>query len=1424
MEQLKIDRTRAILGCAVALLLAQSGSPARADIVPPGSEVGESPVSFLTGPAGHKIDLLTGYVSFRNVDMEVAGNGGRLPITVSRVYDINRSAPALRVPMALGNWDLEVPRITAWRGIKRSDNLSVPYASSPSVWSAGYCNNPVYRQGNSDPKYDLFYWQGLSLDIPGAGTRQLLFDYQQVAGNRVIVYPNIISITGTKGGPKYVTTDNWRADCLDLPQGAKSGFTVYAPNGTKYTFDKFASPRSKVNETNGWWHSLGAYVYPSRIEDIHGNYLTYEYVSDANEGLYVSQITGSDGRRVRFNYDTIDLSTHPFWKPKSTVKRLSSVEQLSDDGATVLLRVEYNYYVSNVPSTIYTANGTLASVKRPDGRYWNYDYEDNKRAQPGQTPDQWNDYPECERWSAVWICLPNYSTYPARLKTVGIPEGITYRYYYEEWENHFGRVNPRAFSANGYSNRSWWLDKIEVDLDLDSNPEVIDLTLDQTYNRYRATVDYPWGRRDVYYFYPLYFAEGSQTSHARFADMRGSLLASQEVWDTSISTTSPQLLQKTDYDWRRDHIVGDNTAECWIQECDKPNLWNVVLLSTSTQVNGKTFTTSFSNFDEFGQPRSVDETGTRARSARLTYKNDTSRWLIGNVDREEVLTEGAVTRVFNDLGDMTSTSLFGLSKSYEYFPSGDVNKVKWQRTSGGAIASHTFENYKRGIPRKWIDPLGNTAQVTVNDSGTIATESDRRGNTVASVYDTANRLRFSTPPSPYVRTATDWYFYHPREIREVTGTSQMDTREDQHGRVIWQGTRDTTLGSSLAYQEIKYDRGGRAIFESRAATALGNTTSGLAKTYDALNRILTIRDVATNHQVRYCYGTACNASRVGMPPVQHGYVITDSEGYESVVNFESFGSPLGGAAAEIIRQTQLTPAKYITTTITRNLIGQITQVTQGGVTRAYEYYPNKLLYKIIEPETGTTTHTYDLAGNLLTRTVGSAASTTLTYNDRNELKKVSSGEAGTSDIEFDYDPSGNPKWSKQGSIVRTATFDVLNQLDIETLATPGVSLSWRKEYDGSGGLRRVTYPTGMVVNYQPNAFGQATQAVATIGSLFTRNLATNVTFTPSRQLSTFSYGNGLLFSRTENTRGLIQQLRVRNSQSQSRLDLTYGYDGRGNVTSISDAVDAASSKTLSYDGLERLIGVTSPGGNEGFEYDDASNLKTMSKNGVSTTLAFDGTNRLASTSTGRVFNYDLSGNVAFNGLNTFLFDAHGQLRELGGAQSRQYDYDGSKYRVLKRNGRNDVVSVFSTSGQLLTELDRRTGESRDYVYLGRQALAAVSCTRTSADADGDGIPNCFEVRWGLSEQNASDAAMDSDGDGATNLEEYSASTDPRITDSDGDGIPDGYEIHHKLDALWNDAAEDFDHDQISNLVEYQRGTPADFNPAWIIPVLDMLLN
>jgi YD repeat-containing protein len=74
-----------------------------------------------------------------------------------------------------------------------------------------------------------------------------------------------------------------------------------------------------------------------------------------------------------------------------------------------------------------------------------------------------------------------------------------------------------------------------------------------------------------------------------------------------------------------------------------------------------------------------------------------------------------------------------------------------------------------------------------------------------------------------------------------------------------------------------------------------------------------------------------------------------------------------------------------------------------------------------------------------------------------------------------------------------------------------------------------------------------------------------------------------------------------------------------------------------------------------------------------------------------------------------------------------------------------------------------------------------------------------------------DPFADHEGDGASNIDEYNAGTDPFDPDTDDDGMTDGWELAYHLNPLTDDALLDKDGDRFCNLREFFSLTNPDDN-------------
>lgn len=155
---------------------------------------------------------------------------------------------------------------------------------------------------------------------------------------------------------------------------------------------------------------------------------------------------------------------------------------------------------------------------------------------------------------------------------------------------------------------------------------------------------------------------------------------------------------------------------------------------------------------------------------------------------------------------------------------------------------------------------------------------------------------------------------------------------------------------------------------------------------------------------------------------------------------------------------------------------------------------------------------------------------------------------------------------------------------------------------------------------------------------------------------------------------------------------------------------------------------------------------------------------------------------------------------------------GVDYYEVKRGG--VVVGTPSTNAFLDTPLEASTTYEYEVIAVDQSGnvseAATLTVTTLDLDSDDDGMPDSYEIEFGLDPSDPGDAESDSDGDGLSALREYQLSTDPLSADSDADGITDGWEVFFGLDPTTDDSGFDADGDGATNLQEFVNGT----QPSW----------
>jgi RHS repeat-associated protein len=738
---------------------------------------------------------------------------------------------------------------------------------------------------------------------------------------------------------------------------------------------------------------------------------------------------------------------------------------------------------------------------------------------------------------------------------------------------------------------------------------------------------------------------------------------------------------------------------------------------------GVDFTWTANTFDNRGRPLNVTKASTLGytRSETTAYWDHTAKWILGQVASVTESSTGALM-VANgydaNFGTQTSVSHFGhLDASMTYYGDGTL-----ATRSDGLNHATTYSNYKRGLAQNISYPDGATESAAVNTYGAITSTTDPYGYVTQYGYDAMGRLASvslgagdtvawnpttisfqQVQGAEYDLAASHWR----QDI--TTGNSRKSTYFDALWRPVYVYTAD--LGNPGATSRIikrSYDFAGRTTFESYPERNHTPAFKGVTTTYDALGR-----SVQTNTDSEL--GALVASSYYGG---LFQKTSTDARGNTTVTSYQAFDQP-----AEAV--SNITAPEGVNVAIARDVFGKSTAITRSGggksATRSYVYDGAQRLCKTIEPETGATVQDYDAANNVLWRASGLSLPSASC-----DIASVPAGNK----IAFGYDPSNRLTTTSYSdgspSITRTYTLDGLpatisadgsawtnsynkRRLNVlESLAYGGAAYNISRAYDANGSLSQLTYPDGSAIGYSPNALGEPQQVGA---------YATSITYHPNGAIAGFSYGNGVGRSLTQNLRRLPET-----AVDTGALNDRYSYDQNGNVAAIADQYWGTNSRSMAYDGLDRLTSVAAPSlwGTSSYSYDALDNLtgNTITAGATARSVGFNypdpATNRLMSVSGSAGYNfsyaYDSQGNIVQRGGQQYTFDQGNRLTSAPGIATYRYDGLGHRVSVIGTDGVNRL-QLYSQGGQIL-QAGPVGGAATRYVYLHNHVLAEVGPSGT----------------------------------------------------------------------------------------------------------------
>jgi len=524
-------------------------------------------------------------------------------------------------------------------------------------------------------------------------------------------------------------------------------------------------------------------------------------------------------------------------------------------------------------------------------------------------------------------------------------------------------------------------------------------------------------------------------------------------------------------------------------------------------------------------------------------------------------------------------------------------------------------------------------------------------------------------------------------------------------------------------------------------TASGTLTCTLSRTFNALGQLTGVTD-GLNNTVFNAIGSGSYDGNGNLVQSYDANGIAQQNSYDALARRMKAIANYNGTD---------TATQNTTIQTAYDALDRLTRVIDpSGLITAYNYDGLSNAVSQISPDTGTTSRSFDAAGNVLTSTDAKGVIATNTYDVLDRLTSTSYPD-GTQNVTYGYDqldsvtgcanshPVGRLTSMVENSVTTAYCYDAWGHVSaksqsfqdgsnpdlgpgrpILTPCRPGMMCiansdidTTQYSYSAAGRLSGLTYPSGTQVAYTRDGDGRVQTVSVTPAGGSASAVVSGVNYLPFGPVASYTLGNGQAAMRSYDANYRLTDL------TSPAFNLHVARDAMGDITAIGNAPGAdPASEMYSYDPLYRLTAVTESSGSvlESVTYNATGDRFSKAGSGLATgTYTYNtGTHQLNATgSSARAV--DANGNTTAiteaGSMYGFGYSNRNRNRmtvaQLAGSTIASYTYNAIGQRIQKVANSATERYDYNEASQMLGEYG---ATNRDYIWMGNIPVANVDTT------------------------------------------------------------------------------------------------------------------